>query len=152
MITMLPQRGIVRSPLYLPPEHEIPDGDAGLMGFDFPATIAAGTNEFSVQAIDDFLVTHIVAFSDAAYGGFSAQILHQHGTQQRQLLANQTYAGNLAGSAKAPLILRAPYLVAKGDALTVAIANTANDGTAAANFVSANIQVAVWGVYLRRQS
>jgi hypothetical protein len=143
---------MVLSPLYMPPAHEIPDGDAASVGFDFQATTAAATADQSVQVIDDFLVTHIVGYTNAANGGFYAQILHQHGAQQRQLLSKQLLGSLSMGSAQYPLILRAPYLVGKGDAITVAIANTANDGTAAANYIAANIQVAVWGVYLRKTS
>lgn|GEM_PF-1561580 len=150
MILYLPQRGMVKSRLYLPSTVEAPpSGDAGCIGFDFGGQVASAASAESSQSVArNFLLTHLTGSSDAAAGSFFLQILHQHGAAQRQLLSKQMRLDLVAGGAGNPLILKSPYLLAAGDTLTVAITNTGNDGVQVYNFVAANIQVAAWGVYL----
>jgi hypothetical protein len=146
VIQFLPSRGLVRSPLYLPPVAEVPKGDATAIAFDFTGTGIAATSDTSQIILRDFLLTHFTGSSDAPAGSFYAQFLHQHGQVQRQLFSREMRLELIAGSAKAPFFLRSPYLLGAGDTLTASIANTGNDG--AGNFIAANIQLVAWGVYL----
>lgn len=149
MIRFLPQRG-VKSPLYLPAEHELPpQGDVVCLGFDFGGQVSASlTTEQSEQVPRDFLLTQICAHTDAAGGGFFLHLLHQHGQVQREIMNKLLAVDLVAGRGGSGLILREPYLLAAGDTLTAAIANTGNDGVQHYNFTAANIHVACWGVYL----
>lgn len=149
MLQFLPQRG-VKTGLYLPPQVEVPArGEVACIAFDFGGEVGAALTAEHTEALDrEFLLMKILAHSDAPGGQFFLQLLHQHGAEQRELLAKQMHSELVAGNARRPLILRSPYLLGVGDRLTAAIANAGTDGVESYNFQAANIQVACWGVYL----
>jgi len=149
MVPFLPQRG-VKTPLYMPAMQELPaQGEVACIGFDFGGQVGAAlTAEQTEKLSRDFLLTHILGVTDAAGGSFFLHLLHQHGVVQRELMSKPLRIRLVAGKSGSPMILRSPYLLAAGDALTAAISNTGNDNVQSYNFVAANIHVACWGCYL----
>lgn len=144
MLDLIPTRG-VKTPIYVPPAIELPDGNVFTLGFDFPGTAALANLEHAEAVREDFLVTHILGVTDAPKGTFFLQIYHQHGQEQRQLFDTPRKLEIAAGSAQRPLLLPSPYLLAAGDTVTVAIANTGQ--SLAGAYVAAYIQVALWGIH-----
>jgi hypothetical protein len=141
----LPQKG-VNSHLFLPPEHEVPEGTHRVMGFNFPGLAALGTNNAQDSVRDgDFVAYALVAtvVSLAPTKAFGLMFYPGHGGQQRQLWEQIVHGSNVCGTGDNPAYLPSPYLFAKGDTITCEVSNITKNG---AVYAAADIYIALWGV------
>ncbi len=150
----LPNRKTLQD-LYVPPEIEIPEGDARCQVFDFggPLDMLGGVQPLEVReqvwVFDRSMIvwglcgTMVNAVAPGAVNPaqFQVQIFQSHKGNQWTWFNKHQMQNNVLGGAGLPFLLRSTHPVDVGDAVTVEVKSMVGSGGA-----NTRIQVCLFGV------